>query len=127
MIRRPPRSTRTDTLFPYTTLFRSMLQHHLLQMLKICNIVNEVTPNGQKGIKSKRTSHPDQTHDRSFPKTDGMILPVEHPQVQRQHQRDKHEKTNEKNRFCRHSFYFFLSVVNRTSCSSESRFPDTGN
>src|SRR3546814_14329090 len=29
MIRRPPRSTRTDTLFPYTTLFRSRvpLQH----------------------------------------------------------------------------------------------------
>src|SRR3546814_19309560 len=25
MIRRPPRSTRTDTLFPYTTLFRSVL------------------------------------------------------------------------------------------------------
>src|SRR3546814_19312364 len=26
MIRRPPRSTRTDTLFPYTTLFRSVPQ-----------------------------------------------------------------------------------------------------
>src|SRR3546814_3679976 len=26
MIRRPPRSTRTDTLFPYTTLFRSLRQ-----------------------------------------------------------------------------------------------------
>src|SRR3546814_997975 len=26
MIRRPPRSTRTDTLFPYTTLFRSTLR-----------------------------------------------------------------------------------------------------
>src|SRR3546814_2940640 len=25
MVRRPPRSTRTDTLFPYTTLFRSRL------------------------------------------------------------------------------------------------------
>src|SRR3546814_15916156 len=25
MLRRPPRSTRTDTLFPYTTLFRSLL------------------------------------------------------------------------------------------------------
>src|SRR3546814_19020377 len=25
MIRRPPRSTRTDTLFPYTTLFRSLV------------------------------------------------------------------------------------------------------
>src|SRR3546814_16945512 len=32
MIRRPPRSTRTDTLFPYTTLFRSFpdLQHATL-------------------------------------------------------------------------------------------------
>src|SRR3546814_4104630 len=31
MIRRPPRATRTDTLFPYTTLFRSVdrvLGHH---------------------------------------------------------------------------------------------------
>src|SRR3546814_10959067 len=28
MIRRPPRSTRTDTLFPYTTLFRSAECHH---------------------------------------------------------------------------------------------------
>src|SRR3546814_16605661 len=27
MIRRPPRSTRTDTLFPYTTLFRSAERH----------------------------------------------------------------------------------------------------
>src|SRR3546814_20019047 len=28
MIRRPPRSTRTDTLFPYTTLFRSAPARH---------------------------------------------------------------------------------------------------
>src|SRR3546814_13388247 len=27
MIRRPPRSTRTDTLFPYTTLFRSSVTY----------------------------------------------------------------------------------------------------
>src|SRR3546814_9917176 len=33
MIRRPPRSTRTDTLFPYTTLFRSV-DTQLLTMLK---------------------------------------------------------------------------------------------
>src|SRR3546814_4642089 len=31
MIRRPPRSTRTDTLFPYTTLFRS---RHVLYVLQ---------------------------------------------------------------------------------------------
>src|SRR3546814_7717482 len=30
MIRRPPRSTRTDTLFPYTTLFRSGVHPHEL-------------------------------------------------------------------------------------------------
>src|SRR3546814_3941304 len=32
MIRRPPRSTRTDTLFPYTTLFRSDAADHRLQL-----------------------------------------------------------------------------------------------
>src|SRR3546814_17769062 len=31
MIRRPPRSTRTDTLFPYTTLFRSLRNRRLVQ------------------------------------------------------------------------------------------------
>src|SRR3546814_16437278 len=35
MIRRPPRSTRTDTLFPYTTLFRSIKRigrdHNLIE------------------------------------------------------------------------------------------------
>src|SRR3546814_4134581 len=30
MIRRPPRSTRTDTRFPYTTLFRSRLAYFLM-------------------------------------------------------------------------------------------------
>src|SRR3546814_12061394 len=31
MLRRPPRSTRTDTLFPYTTLFRSLRRAHELR------------------------------------------------------------------------------------------------
>src|SRR3546814_9530761 len=38
MIRRPPRSTRTDTLFPYTTLFRShdavRLGNHLVDLAR---------------------------------------------------------------------------------------------
>src|SRR3546814_19750507 len=33
MIRRPPRSTRTDTLFPYTTLFRSDIHARLSAVL----------------------------------------------------------------------------------------------
>src|SRR3546814_6332275 len=32
MIRRPPRSTRTDTLFPYTTLFRSRPSEHSVSL-----------------------------------------------------------------------------------------------
>src|SRR3546814_10052962 len=32
MIRRPPRSTRTDTLFPYTTLFRSVVRLRVVEL-----------------------------------------------------------------------------------------------
>src|SRR3546814_7418900 len=36
MIRRPPRSTRTDKLFPYTTLFRSSEGSHGLDGFALC-------------------------------------------------------------------------------------------
>src|SRR3546814_1319078 len=39
MIRRPPRSTRTDTLFPYTTLFRSVPMHTFGFPLRIAEVV----------------------------------------------------------------------------------------
>src|SRR3546814_3533227 len=32
MIRRPPRATRTDTLFPYTTLFRSLIHGYMMPL-----------------------------------------------------------------------------------------------
>src|SRR3546814_16596092 len=41
MIRRPPRSTRTDTLFPYTTLFRSQ-KHGILDSV-VLSFVPETT------------------------------------------------------------------------------------
>src|SRR3546814_10901026 len=48
MIRRPPRSTRTDTLFPYTTLFRSRpvasASNKRATLLTICN---DLFPAGQ--------------------------------------------------------------------------------
>src|SRR3546814_5054733 len=46
MIRRPPRSTRTDTLFPYTTLFRSLM-HRItgrIVVLREGNPIAESTP-----------------------------------------------------------------------------------
>src|SRR3546814_15088350 len=45
MIRRPPRSTRTDTLFPYTTLFRSRAVHFGAKVL----ILDE--PTASLGVK----------------------------------------------------------------------------
>src|SRR3546814_1349599 len=39
MIRRPPRSTRTDTLFPYTTLFRS--RHAFCRLSVLWNVFEQ--------------------------------------------------------------------------------------
>src|SRR3546814_5510005 len=61
MIRRPPRSTRTDTLFPYTTLFRSVQGIERIEVLRgaqsalyggeaIGGVVNIVTRRGGKGV-----------------------------------------------------------------------------
>src|SRR3546814_20118526 len=44
MIRRPPRSTRTDTLFPYTTLFRSLAK---VADQDSCEV--RVSPGGEHG------------------------------------------------------------------------------
>src|SRR3546814_10460985 len=57
MIRRPPRSTRTDTLFPYTTLFRSRgsdrrddFRTEVLGLMKAQRVKNAViVPTGAKG------------------------------------------------------------------------------
>src|SRR3546814_9237800 len=62
MIRRPPRSTRTDTLFPYTTLFRSyknklfvfvQLIHRCLQFPR--DMVEQMFRNGQVCRRGSRT------------------------------------------------------------------------
>src|SRR3546814_15502163 len=50
MIRRPPRSTRTDTLFPYTTLFRSAEQREDLAALDLQAYVLERLEPGRIGL-----------------------------------------------------------------------------
>src|SRR3546814_2346412 len=59
MIRRPPRSTRTDTLFPYTTLFRSLegFRAHNFEVLLLTDridewVVNHLTEFGGKKLES---------------------------------------------------------------------------
>src|SRR3546814_1664732 len=41
MIRRPPRSTRTDTLFPYTTLFRSLFNSNAKNVIALSQLLVE--------------------------------------------------------------------------------------
>src|SRR3546814_13565311 len=50
MIRRPPRSTRTDTLFPYTTLFRSRrLQKSILRCARLRSGYARPPPHAAQG------------------------------------------------------------------------------
>src|SRR3546814_8416519 len=47
MIRRPPRSTRTDTLFPYTTLFRSVKARFSAATVALSNIISTISTPGR--------------------------------------------------------------------------------
>src|SRR3546814_4534101 len=48
MIRRPPRSTRTDTLFPYTTLFRSRAEISVVRAPRLrCRLRNHRAGHGR--------------------------------------------------------------------------------
>src|SRR3546814_14899957 len=50
MTRRPPRSTRTDTLFPYTTLFRSgWLAHPMKKLPRAAELLMGVVDQGEDG------------------------------------------------------------------------------
>src|SRR3546814_6416501 len=62
MIRRPPRSTRTDTLFPYTTLFRSLINSFLVEKILTGRLVGCRKENPEKyfysrGFLARRLSH----------------------------------------------------------------------
>src|SRR3546814_7308709 len=65
MIRRPPRSTRTDTLFPYTTLFRSTQP----EMLTSCQLSGSTMATVPTSTLPREKSHsarlPEATISRS--------------------------------------------------------------
>src|SRR3546814_13697608 len=62
MIRRPPRSTRTDTLFPYTTLFRSASAGIVPDLFALSVQIRHfrvVTPKRRRGARGARPSFKD--------------------------------------------------------------------
>src|SRR3546814_13414513 len=91
MIRRPPRSTRTSTLFPYTTLVRSLLHRRRLVAAdrtdddaKRCDRVRPDDAVGIKGLfnhRRRQTRHADAvaTHLRRH----GLAVGVEHGDLHR--------------------------------------------
>src|SRR3546814_9500451 len=82
MIRRPPRSTRTDTLFPYTTLFRSPFA------------ANPDTPSRRGSIRLPLTQRPDQNDQTAEQHRQAQFLPACQPaemQVAELHVRHAHE------------------------------------
>src|SRR3546814_4144796 len=58
MVRRPPRSTRTDTLFPYTTLFRSLPQEVALLDASIEDNISrfQKTPDARAIVEAARAA-----------------------------------------------------------------------
>src|SRR3546814_1516783 len=50
MMRRPPRSKRTDTLFPYTTLFRSVQPGALCEVQQPAKVAQAVDVGGDRAI-----------------------------------------------------------------------------
>src|SRR3546814_2097272 len=69
MIRRPPRSTRTDTLFPYTTLFRS---RHILRLEM--DFRHAAVIAGDEAVEDLREPHPrppvDPAHDAEIDRSE---------------------------------------------------------
>src|SRR3546814_5255210 len=57
MIRRPPRSTRTDTLFPYTTLFRSFMTPEEMEKIKALGSWDEIMETLKKRLEEQEKRH----------------------------------------------------------------------
>src|SRR3546814_20866440 len=79
MIRRPPRSTRTDTLFPYTTLFRSLLGLATAPDFASSGVfyVNLTNLNGDTEIRRYRTLAADR--NRADHASEDLILGIDPP------------------------------------------------
>src|SRR3546814_11855322 len=66
MIRRPPRSTRTDTLFPYTTLFRSLKGQARGAVLAARRLHADLLDLPAPGFRQALSGVPDQRHRRDL-------------------------------------------------------------
>src|SRR3546814_4106303 len=101
MIRRPPRSTRTDTLFPYTTLFRSPVA---------------VPHRGAAG--SCRRLHQSQQGPPRLPPDDGGLFRREDAPVRRSRRSEEH--TSELQSLMRISYAVFC--LQKNNCMTANQY-----
>src|SRR3546814_14937194 len=83
MIRRPPRSTRTATLFPYTTLFRSKrrvidgARHHAMRERKHAEIARELDEERDMSADAVEAALDDPLGDELL----GLVFAACHPVI----------------------------------------------
>src|SRR3546814_1649112 len=102
MLRRPPRSTRTDTLFPYTTLFRSLepqdkigsaasrMEAHGLEAERIAEHRDIAQRNGERIIAGPRIALDAITHSQAtFTNRDLAMFAHRHSEGREQYDADR--------------------------------------
>src|SRR3546814_277954 len=80
MIRRPPRSTRTDTLFPYTTLFRSLATdylNHFNEIIMLLEMVPSMPECYRDAVEWRPKSYAQHFRDSCFSDAELAILAYE--------------------------------------------------
>src|SRR3546814_17812961 len=104
MIRRPPRSTRTDTLFPYTTLFRSCEPRRAIGAAQLAIHVERHIEHREKNRdlaedRQVQQSHHDeqQQHERNrVSYEDEMIIGVKAPAERKEQPHEGQRRSEER-------------------------------
>src|SRR3546814_12967883 len=105
MIRRPPRSTRTDTLFPYTTLFRSRRQSPYEDIARIAG--TDVADMAVARLNPANALLEDLSGNYDDGLAEGRITEIQQATVERV-LIDKHGRAQCRERVCK---YVSISVV----------------
>src|SRR3546814_2222920 len=126
MQRRPPRSTRTDTLFPYTTLFRSPIQNTAVgrwgggagrgRLPQKCGLVIAIFARYSAAIqhrKAERGQHPDDPTRPYQGRSQGVRRPALPPLSRRSQRSEEH--TSELHSLMRISYAVFCLKKNNTT------------
>src|SRR3546814_10237669 len=92
MIRRPPRSTRTDTLFPYTTLFRSPL--HRAPPRVRCRSANVRFQRHRTARRSSARSEEHTSELQSLMRISYAVFWFKKKRLENKHDTDRRHETN---------------------------------